>query len=285
MFELSDTGSLKPNLAFHRPFDKLHSRCMEYPFAASHLGDAHCILDTGTIKSDQIWISWLENLPIEVHATDYDAPLRPFKKLIYHQADIRKLPLENEKFDKIFAVSVIEHIGLESPQILSQNIPEIDANGDVEAVKELARVLKPGGELVMTFPFGKKEGLILDGQARNYTLNSIKRFESVLNPSILCYFEYQHATRKILYPEYENQAYNPPRISISYVKSILKNTFKISICKYQPKMNNYEIESDFSKTYPNTDGIIVWREMPIISANATHVGHVDGILCGVWKKE
>lgn len=285
MFEVSATGSLKPNLVFHRPFDKLHSRCIEYPFAASKLGDARCILDVGTIKSDPIWISWLENLPIEVHATDYDAPLRPFEKLIYHQADIRKLPVANEKFDKIFAVSVIEHIGLKSPQIISKNIPEVDENGDIEAVKELARVLKPGGELIMTFPFGKHEGLILDGQARNYTINSIKRFESFLKPSILCYYEYQHTLKNILYNEYENQLYSPSKFSVLCIKSILKKTFVNITGKYSSKKNNYEIESDYFKTNPHTDGIVVWRDMPIIYANATHVGHVDGILCGVWKKE
>jgi hypothetical protein len=79
MYEMDEYGHVRPNPLFHRPIDKLHSRCIEYPFAASRLGDAKIILDVGTIKADPAWIEWLERLPVKVHATDYDVPLEPFK--------------------------------------------------------------------------------------------------------------------------------------------------------------------------------------------------------------
>ena len=37
LYEMDDDGSIKPNLLFHRAWDKLHSRCIEYPFAAAQL--------------------------------------------------------------------------------------------------------------------------------------------------------------------------------------------------------------------------------------------------------
>lgn len=194
IFELDDRGAIIPNTLFHRTWDFLHSRCVEYPFAASQVGESQCLLDVGTVKSDAIWISWLESLSthsIEVHGTDYDAPIKPFKNIKFHQADVRELPIEDQTFDRVIAVSVIEHIGLQSPQVLASSLPSVDQDGDLEAVRELARVLKPGGELIMTLPFGIRDELILNRQARNYTTHSIRKFEQFLQPVKLEYYEYQ----------------------------------------------------------------------------------------------
>jgi SAM-dependent methyltransferase len=286
VYELDDSGLLKPNPAFHRPFDKLHSRCMEYPFAASQIADACCILDVGTVKSDPLWISWLENLPIEVHATDYDLPLQPFKKVVFHQADVRNLPFADGSFDKILAVSVIEHIGLQSPQVFARSIPEIDTNGDLAAVKELARVLKAGGELIMTFPFGKNDGLILADQARAYSLNSIQKFEKVLKPVLLHYYEYQHAGRYDIYNEYkqEKEAFSC-NVTLLKMKAIIKGIFHIYTRISSSTLRQSQERSDQINKPPNLPGVVVWREVPLSQANATHIGHVDGVLCSVWKKQ
>jgi SAM-dependent methyltransferase len=53
-------------------------------------------------------------------------------------ADGRSLPFEDASFDHAYSVSVLEHI------------PE---PGDEEALRELARVVKPGGRVVVTLPF------------------------------------------------------------------------------------------------------------------------------------
>ncbi len=51
--------------------------------------------------------------------------------------DATKIPHGDNSFDKIFSISVLEHI------------PDF---GDVEVVKEIARVLKPNGVFIMTLP-------------------------------------------------------------------------------------------------------------------------------------
>lgn len=56
------------------------------------------------------------------------------------EQDATKLSYLDESFDKIVAVSSIEHI------------PE---DGDVTSVKEFSRVLRPGGKCLITVPFGK----------------------------------------------------------------------------------------------------------------------------------
>jgi SAM-dependent methyltransferase len=273
IFELDETGTVKPNPLFHRPWDKLHSRCIEYPFAASQIGNAQCILDVGTVKSDPAWIAWLENLPIEVHATDYDEPIQPFRDITFHQADLRKLPFPDDTFDKILAVSVIEHIGLHSPQVLKEELPEYSIDGDVQAVHELVRVLKKGGELIMTIPFGSHEGLILGNEARNYTPNSIKKFKTIAEPVLLHYYEYQYSSHRKIYTEY------------AFSKSLLQRLHDRISRKFIKHISqpNVAVQPDVT-VHPSLSGIVTWRRIPMENAEAIHHRHVEGVLCAVWRK-
>ncbi len=56
--------------------------------------------------------------------------------------DARSLRFEDGKFDIVYSMSVIEHIEGET--------------GDSQAVSELIRVLKPGGMLMLSVPFGNR---------------------------------------------------------------------------------------------------------------------------------
>lgn len=269
IYELDDSGHIKPNTMFHRPWDKLHSRCIEYPFAASRLGKARIILDVGTIKADSIWINWLENLPMQVHATDYDKPITPFKNITFHQADLRRLPLPDNFFDKIMAVSVIEHIGLESPQVLAKSIPKVSNDGDLEAFRELARVLKPGGELIMTVPFGVIDGLILGNQARNYTVDTIKSFDRILTPRCIEYYEYQSKN----YPDFSRH----DLLRRSWSNRIFRKMIA-SLKAVVTALNGKKcIEHD-------QPGEVTWKNLLTSQSKAIQKSHVEGVVCGVWNK-
>ena len=60
-------------------------------------------------------------------------------KLIAQKADLINLPFDNNKFDKIFCISVIEHV-----------------KNDLRGMKEMFRVLKPGGILLLTTEVNKR---------------------------------------------------------------------------------------------------------------------------------
>jgi SAM-dependent methyltransferase len=265
MYEVDRRGHVRPNALFHRPLDYLHSRCVEYPFAASHLGDAKKILDAGTVKSAPAWITWLENLPIEVHATDYDEPFAPFRNVTFHKGDLRKLPIANNFFDKIFAVSVIEHIGLSDPQVASNDIPAEDYEGDLVAFKELLRMLKKGGSIVMTLPFGIHDEIVL-GSARNYTIKSIEKFNKLAEPRVLDYYEYQHSSCKCLFSH---------RSKKKSVTEHLRTFFKGN--------TEGKIVSP-SCSVPEMSGLVTWRRIPWEDASARNDTHIEGVLCGVWRK-
>ncbi|MEZ4513771.1 MAG: class I SAM-dependent methyltransferase [Chloroflexota bacterium] len=269
LYEYDADGAIVPNLLFHRSWDKLHSRCVEYPFAAAQLGNAQRMLDVGTVKADRVWIDWLERLPLDVHATDYDAPERPFTNLTFHQGDVRQLPWPTATFDLILAVSVIEHIGLPDPQVNADTLPALDSDGDVAAVQELARLLRPGGKLVMTFPFGSHDRLILGQSARCYSAQTVRRFDAILQPVQLDYYEYQFSHYLDQYDEYP-----APMTARRLGKAAVNRLRRRRVARTAVPAHQR----------PSLPGAVTWRKRPLTTTQATHRGHVDGVLCGVWQK-
>jgi SAM-dependent methyltransferase len=274
LFELDANGALLPNPLFHRSFDFMHSRCIEYPFAASQITGAQRLLDVGSVKADSFWINWLENLPLEVHTTDYDEDEGGvFKRAKFQQADVRHLPYEDNTFDTILAVSVIEHIGLDSPQVKNEIQPSHEAEGDIAAVKELLRVLKPNGRLVMTFPYSHLAPYDDRLQtARIYGDSRLAKFSALADPETLDYYEYQFTRKSQLY------VHHAPKARPSF-RGRLKNT----LSRILPKETQAPVETFVRSPM---QGQITWRRIPREKGQASnHQGHIDGVICGVWRKK
>ncbi len=176
IFEKEYDDTIKPNFIFQRPHIRIHSRCIEYPWCAANYNGETNVLDVGSAKSDLYWLRWLESLNANVYLTDYDLIEYNSDKLNKVQCDIRKTDFEDNYFDVIFAVSVLEHIGLADPQVISTTRPEEDDLGDVQAFRELIRILKPRGRIFLTVPFSREHKLIFNGQARCYSPATINRY-------------------------------------------------------------------------------------------------------------
>lgn len=119
-----------------------YSRAVEYPLAARLL-DAragHTLLDVGAGRraefSQHAAEAGLRVTAIDLR-DDIGAELPPDTGIEVVSADATQLPYADGSFDRIAAISTIEHI----PQ------------GDDRAMAELARVLAPGGRLVVSVPF------------------------------------------------------------------------------------------------------------------------------------
>jgi SAM-dependent methyltransferase len=65
------------------------------------------------------------------------------------RADLLKLPFEDQSIDSLSCMHTIEHIGL------GRYGDPLDPQGDLKAMNELKRVLKPGGSLLFVTPVGK----------------------------------------------------------------------------------------------------------------------------------
>jgi hypothetical protein len=63
-------------------------------------------------------------------------------------ADLTKLPFKDKTIDSLSCMHVVEHIGL------GRYGDALDSEGDVKAMRELQRVLKPNGNLLFVVPVG-----------------------------------------------------------------------------------------------------------------------------------
>ncbi len=71
--------------------------------------------------------------------------------LHYQVADVRQLEFASDRFDYVLSISVIEHI-----------YPETD--GDLTALQEIRRVLKPNGTVHLTIPYKAQRNIVyVDG--------------------------------------------------------------------------------------------------------------------------
>ena len=69
--------------------------------------------------------------------------------------DLRALPLDKASIDVLLCVSTIEHVGRDNRIYGSEE--ERDEAGISEALREIARVLAPGGRALLTVPTGAEE--------------------------------------------------------------------------------------------------------------------------------
>jgi SAM-dependent methyltransferase len=84
----------------------------------------------------------------------------PERGVSYVYADLRALPFRDGWFDDVVSVSTLEHVGMDverwgaAAAAASEPGPELD-----KALSELRRVIRPGGRLLLTVPFGVRQDL------------------------------------------------------------------------------------------------------------------------------
>jgi SAM-dependent methyltransferase len=111
------------------------------------------ILDIGSPKCFGLYLA--NKLEVEVEMTDvsrlnldeYSLMSKSLEskakgRVRFSTQDARALDYEDATFDIVYSMSVIEHIEGEQ--------------GDSQSIREMVRVLKPGGLLLLSVPFGKK---------------------------------------------------------------------------------------------------------------------------------
>jgi SAM-dependent methyltransferase len=129
-----------------------YSRIIEYPLAFSQLelGKRDLILDVGS--SDSVFPILLSDIGHQVYAIDIDKRILKLvnyvnkfaaSNLMLQVQDVTRLPYADDFFDKITAISTLEHV-----------LPTKD--GDVRAMREVARTLKIGGQAIVTVPYDKE---------------------------------------------------------------------------------------------------------------------------------
>ena len=107
----------------------------------------------------------------------------------YINEDITNLSFSKNYFDVVTCISVLEHVGFDN-EIYNQGKKEINIKTNTELYKkaliELFRILKPGGNLYISIPFGKK---MIFRNYQQFDYNEIIQIKDIFTTS-KCYISF-----------------------------------------------------------------------------------------------
>lgn len=159
-----------PNLKkkYGQGFDE---RVVEYPWLFSRLSKNRArLLDAGSVLN----FDYILNHPHLKDKTITISTLAPeqncfwFKNISYVFEDFRQSCFKDNYFDEIVCLSTLEHVGLDNKRYFEETEYKIQSNAVkkflsepqgnfLQAITELKRILKPGGKLYLSMPFGKQK--------------------------------------------------------------------------------------------------------------------------------
>lgn len=164
----------------------LDERIIEYPWIFANLKEMEGtqILDAGsTFNFDFILkqeILTKNKVTIATYAPE--SPNFNHLGISYVYTDLRQTPFKDEFFATIVSHSTIEHIDMDN-SIYGYDITHVEEEKKsyeyLSAIKEYLRILKPGGQLLITFPFGKFEN---HGFFQQFDSEMLEKITDILNP-------------------------------------------------------------------------------------------------------
>ena len=118
------------------------SRYLELPWAEQTLearpGDRVLDLASPKLLAVALARTGVEIVSVDAFSLEIERWHRLAPDVRFEVADGRSLSFEDASFDRAYSVSVVEHI---------------EDDGDEQALRELARVVRPGGRILLTVPY------------------------------------------------------------------------------------------------------------------------------------
>jgi len=128
-------------------------RCIEIPWAVSCYRGEKTVLDVGYANAEERYLKELLSLKIP-HLYGLDMVKKDIQGMTSIVGDVRKTNFPDDYFDLISCISTIEHIGRDNT-VYCDGRAKDDDKGDLHAMKELCRITKAGGKIVVTAPYGE----------------------------------------------------------------------------------------------------------------------------------
>jgi SAM-dependent methyltransferase len=134
-------------------------RVVEYPWLFSR-GLSGRVLDAGSVLNHRHLVERLlpavEDLTIVTLAPEPTAHTSLGVSHLY--GDLRTLPLRDGWFDEVVCLSTLEHVGMDNAVYGAAAPRAQDPQAEaVKALRELLRVVRPGGRIHISVPFGRRE--------------------------------------------------------------------------------------------------------------------------------
>ncbi|ABK14851.1 class I SAM-dependent methyltransferase [Methanothrix thermoacetophila] len=148
-------------------------RCVEIPWALSWYRGERRVLDIGYANAEDRYIDSINALNIpELYGLDLVGRSIPGIRPVV--GDARSMPFRDGAFDMILCISTLEHIGRDNTIYFNGPIPQ-DPEGDLSAIREMARITRRNGKIVITVPYGRRMNY---GWFQQYDRQSLDRLIS-----------------------------------------------------------------------------------------------------------
>jgi SAM-dependent methyltransferase len=141
----------------------IDERCVEIPWLLASLDDApgH-MLDAGSALNH----AYILEQPVLLRKRLDIVTLAPERNrfraenIAYLYCDLRRLPFADASFDAAASISTLEHVGMDNSRFTGGARGRENRPRDfLRAVTELRRILKPGGVLYFSVPYGRYRNL------------------------------------------------------------------------------------------------------------------------------
>ncbi len=157
----------------------IDERCVEYPWVISRLqAEPLRCLDAGSALNHAYLLDHpaLNNKVLHILTLAPEAQCFWRKRISYLYEDLRQIPIRDDFYDTVVSISTLEHVGFENSLFAIERLyMQHNANDFIVATCELWRVLKPGGQLLITVPFGVYTDF---GSFQQFDLPLLHRLES-----------------------------------------------------------------------------------------------------------
>ncbi|MEQ8926494.1 MAG: methyltransferase domain-containing protein [Fulvivirga sp.] len=180
----------------------LDERVVEYPYLFSCLhGFNGKILDAGSTFNYEFILNQavLCNPKTKLTILTYAPEKKSFTQrgISYLYSDLRDIPIRDEFFDCVVSQSTIEHIDMDNSIYgydISNSANEKGKSYEyLFAIREMLRVLKKGGRLLITFPFGKFENHEFFQQFDDEMLAKAEELLNEMGEYELTFFKYEQS--------------------------------------------------------------------------------------------
>lgn len=174
----------------------LDERAVEYPWIFSRLSQkATVMLDAGSTFNFDFIVEHelIKNKKLTIFTFHPEKKCFFNKGISYVYGDLREMYFKNNAFEEIVSHSTIEHIGMDNA--IYGYGDDKNRNGKsfeyLKAIEEMIRILKPGGKLLITFPFGKYEDHGFFQQFDLEMLQKLLSLFSLVGKFEVDYFKYE----------------------------------------------------------------------------------------------
>ena len=140
---------------------RLDERVVEYPWVLSRLRtNTGPVLDAGSTFATHLVLDlpWMQARTVVIYTLATDLVVHsPGVQWVY--GDLRALAIRDASFETLVCISTLEHVGMAQSFAYSAARPYPTARPEdcLPALREMRRILAPGGRLLLTIPYGQCE--------------------------------------------------------------------------------------------------------------------------------